>query len=365
MRLRDAGRFIFRILDLAHSRAAQRPPRSLMFLILIVTHRCNCRCRICDIWKTPEDRLTQELSTGEWMRVIQQASDLNTLAVSITGGEPLLRPDIFDLLGAIREHGMRSHVCSNGTLLTEEAVQRLDEAGLSSISLSLDGPRAELHDAQRGVACFDALVAGVQRLHKRAPHIRIGFNYVLNAQNFRLARMGVELAQDLGASSIRFAPIHTNLQHRSKPAESFEGVQIDASQLDELRRELRELSEFAATGRIHRNSRLFLEWIPASCTRRVPLNCYAGYASCVVDPLGNVAPCPDIATSLNVQERPLTEIWRSEAFHEMRRQVSKCSTRCWDSTYGELALRFTVRSFLRDPLQVFREVGFYLGGKTR
>ena len=363
MQLINAAKYAMRALDLVQARAARRAPRSLMFLILIVTHRCNCKCRICDIWKTAEDQLDRELPTADWLRVIEQAAEINTLGISITGGEPLLRPDIFELLRCIRDRGMHSHLCSNGLLLTDETVDRLADVGLSSVSFSLDGPNPELHNFQRGVDCFDALIAGVERLRARAPRIRVGFNYVLNAHNFRHAGRAVEMARDLGAFSIRFAPIHTNLQHRAKPLDSFEDLRIEESQSEELRRELRGLADFLAKCPMHRNSRMFLEWIPASCRGRVPIECYAGYASCVIDPLGNVSPCPDIPSPLNVREMALPQIWRSRRFHQLRGEVSRCDTPCWDSTYGELALRFTLRSFLRDPVQVFRELAFYLGGK--
>ena len=62
-----------------------------------------------------------------------------------------------------------------------------------------------------------------------------------------------------------------------------------------------------------------------------------------------------------MRDRSLADIWRAPEFQRLRRRVRHCDVPCWDSTYGELALRFTVRSFLRDPLLALSEAGFYLG----
>lgn len=306
----------------------------------------------------------RELPTETWLRVIGAARRLNTLAISFTGGEPLLRPDVYELVRRCRELGMQSHLCSNAILLDEEAARRLAQAGLTSISLSLDGPTAELHNLQRGRDCFNGMVEAARTLRRVAPGIRMGFNYVLNKHNYRHTREAVRLARELGASGIRFAPIHTNLDHRGQPLAPLREMRLDASAMRRLKRELAELGRMAASETMHRNSRLFLDLTPTAMCRRVPFNCFAGYASCAVDPYGYVAPCPDIDSELNVRDRPLDAIWFSPEFSRLRRGVRRCRTACWDSTYGEMALRFTVRSFLRDPLLVLKEAAFYLGGRS-
>ena len=361
-RLRSAADFGARALDAYFAQRQGRSPRRLTFLIVSLTHRCNCRCRICGLWRTPASDARRELSTEGWLRVLDGAKELGTLAISITGGEPLLRGDLFPILQRAHDLGMKTHVCSNGLLLNKDSVRRLAEAGLSSLSLSMDGPSAERHNLQRGVNCFGRMVEGVRTMRRMAPWIRIGFNYVLNVHNYRLMREAVRLAADLGASGIRFAPIHTNLEQRLRPSTSWAGMQLDEKAMRGLKRELVRLQPVMAREMRHRNSRLFLDLTPTAMRRRTPFDCMAGYLSCCVSPDGIVAPCPDLDSTLSVRENALHDIWRGREFNRMRRRVRACCAQCWDSTYSEVALRFTARSFLRDPLCAVREAAFYLGG---
>ena len=145
-------------------RALYRAPelRRLFFELTLV---CNERCFHCGSSCT--QARGDELSREEWLRVIDQVkADFGTkrMQLCITGGEPLLRRDFFDIMGYAHEQGFRWGMTSNATLITPEVAQRLAEVGMGTISVSIDGLR-ETHDRQRGLpGGYDRAMAGIQNL---------------------------------------------------------------------------------------------------------------------------------------------------------------------------------------------------------
>ncbi|HWR37520.1 MAG TPA: TIGR04053 family radical SAM/SPASM domain-containing protein [Clostridia bacterium] len=115
------------------------------------TQACDLACLHCRACAQPL-RNALELSTVEAKRLIDEIAEMQAPVFVMTGGDPLKRPDIFDLVRYGAEHGVRTSLTPSATpLLTREAIVQLKEAGLSRLAVSLDGPRAEIHDAFRRV----------------------------------------------------------------------------------------------------------------------------------------------------------------------------------------------------------------------
>ena len=349
------------VADVALGRWLVRPPRTMPFLVCLLTYRCNMRCRMCDCWRTPRRRAEEELTTAEWKAVIDQGVALRTWAASFTGGETLLRDDLEELVRHARQRGLRTHLCTNGLLLTAERARSLACAGLGSVNVSLDSPRPEVHDALRGRQVFQTILANVRTFRSVAPGVRLGISCVVTRENYRGLADIVDLSASLGARSVRFAPIHTNLLHHRMEPSSFGDLPLRPEDLREVRREVRRaLAAFRRTG-LHRGSRPFLQGIGRIALGKRNTGCVAGFATACVDPYGWVSPCPDIEGTENVREKPLTEVWRSPRFQRLRWKVRNCRRPCWDTSYAELSLRFSMRSTLTDPVQFIGELNFYLG----
>lgn len=346
--------------DVVVSRWLLRPPRSMPFLVCLVTFRCNLRCRMCDFWRTPARRAEEELSTAEWLSVIDQGAELDTWVVSFTGGETLLRDDLEDLVHHAHRRGLGTHLCTNGLLLTPERARSLAAAGLGSVNVSLDSADPATHNYLRGRDVFEQVVSNVRAFRAAAPGVRLGLSCLITRHNYRgLARM-VDFARSLGAQSLRFAPIHTNLLHHRMDPASFGDLPLRPEDLKAVRQEIRRAAiAFERTG-LHRGSRPFLRGIGRIAQGRRNTGCVAGFATACVDPYGFVAPCPDIEGVENVREKPLTDIWRSRSFQRLRRRVINCRRPCWDTSYAELSLRFRMHSTLADPHQLLGELNFYL-----
>jgi radical SAM protein len=117
-----------------------------------VTQACDLACVHCRASAQP-DRHPMELSTEEGKRLIDQIAALRVPVFVLTGGDPIKRPDLFELIGHARQAGVRVSLTPSATpLLTKEIIVRLKECGLARLAVSMDGARAETHDAFRGMA---------------------------------------------------------------------------------------------------------------------------------------------------------------------------------------------------------------------
>jgi radical SAM protein len=155
------------------------------------TIACNLACVHCraSAQTTPEP---DELTTEEVFDLIDQLAEFDRPIFVISGGEPLMRPDIFDIAAYGTKRGLRVAVSPNGTLLTQAVVRRLSEAGVKRISVSIDGSTAERHDAIRGVpGAFDSAMAGLAHCREA------GLGFQLNTTVMRQTRDDLPAVRDL------------------------------------------------------------------------------------------------------------------------------------------------------------------------
>lgn len=144
-----------------------------------VTLRCNQACRFCG---TRAGRPgPDELDTEAGLELIRQLADLGVREVSMHGGEAYLRQDLYELVRAIRAHGMAATLVTGGRGLSLEVARAMRDADITAVSVSLDGPRA-LHDALRGFAgSFDQAVLALEYLESVG--IAVGANTQVNREN--------------------------------------------------------------------------------------------------------------------------------------------------------------------------------------
>lgn len=136
-------------------------PGAPFLIVWDITTRCNLRCRHC--YSTAGRPSPKELTTEEAARVIDDLADMGVAAIAFSGGEPLLRPDFFDLVREARDRGIFPAVATNGTLITKEVARRLKEAGVGYVQISLDGASPATHDSFRGVeGAFERALEGIK-----------------------------------------------------------------------------------------------------------------------------------------------------------------------------------------------------------
>ncbi len=173
------------------------PPPRLVYWEL--TKRCNLRCAHCravpQTCPSPD-----ELSLAEGIRLIDAIRECGQPILVLTGGEPLLRPDLFDLATYGTWCGLTLALATNGTLVTREVARKVVDAGFKRVSISLDGPDADTHDRFRRVpGAFDAAVDGF--IHLKELGMSLQVNTTVTEHNRGQLVEIYELVRKLGADA--------------------------------------------------------------------------------------------------------------------------------------------------------------------
>jgi MoaA/NifB/PqqE/SkfB family radical SAM enzyme len=331
------------------SHAARRPLCGPILGTLVTNYTCNLHCSMCDISSRKgvlEDRGLRELSTSEMRGIIDGLASLGTLGVGFTGGEPLLRPDIYELLAHARSRGMITHLNSNGFLLGQKNAEEILAVGVDSLNISLDGARAATHDAIRGMeGCFSRAKEAVRLVDRKRQRgerkLRLKVVCVVQERNVEELPDLARLSAELGADCVEFVPrqpfAYGEVQSDTAAGEDF---------MERLGRALREIGHLRREGIAVENSKSMMKLLQRAFRNLPsPIPCYAGYNSLAVDCYGEVYPCLpwanwDRAVGHVTEEKELKEFWHSRAYQESRREVDSCR-RCSLNCQAELNLLFS------------------------
>lgn len=272
---------------------------SLPVLVLDVNSRCNCRCVMCDIWKNTD---SHQLSISDLRCHLQSIRDLKVRWVVLTGGEPLLNPEIAPILETLRALPIRITLLSTGLLL--ERYSTLIANTVDEVIVSLDGP-PEIHDRIRRVRnAFTMLQSGVQSLRTHRPDLEIGARATVQNANHEHLRGTTDTAQKLNLNWISFlaADLSSAAFNREIPwtAERRSEIALTKAETITLEREIellideRELE--IETGFIRESPaklRRLLSHFRAALGLETPVAplCNAPWVSAVMDARGSVRPC--------------------------------------------------------------------------
>lgn len=176
-----------------------------MWLVLELTYRCPLKCVWCNNPLDFDDYSKKELNTEEWKRVLREGRKLGALQLGFSGGEPMLRNDLEELVAEAEQLGYYTNLITSGIGLTPERLQALKKAGLKQIQLSLQSASRNLTDELVGARAHD-LKINVARMIKAE-----GFPMVLNVpvfrQNIDQVQEILDLAEDVGVDYLEFANI--------------------------------------------------------------------------------------------------------------------------------------------------------------
>jgi Fe-coproporphyrin III synthase len=262
-------------------------------ILLIDAHsRCNCRCVMCDIWKTGEHR---EFTLAQLEAQMEAIERLQVGWVVFTGGEPLMHSDLFALTRLLRDHGIRVTILSTG-LLFERFAREIVEHTDSAI-VSLDGP-PEIHDRIRRVpGAFERMAQGVRAIHTQHPQFEIAARCTVQKTNHAALVDTAAAARRIGLASISFLPadLTSTAFNRAEPwnAARQAEVALDAGEIAVLERQVAQLKgdPFVIDSprhleRIVRHFRAQLGLEPFEAPR-----CNAPWVSAVMGIDGSVRPC--------------------------------------------------------------------------
>jgi mycofactocin radical SAM maturase len=278
-----------------------------------LTYGCNLACVHC--LSSSGRRDPRELSTGEARAVIDEMAALQVFYVNIGGGEPMIRPDFFELIGYATGHGVGVKFSTNGTRLTPDAARRLAAMDYVDVQISVDGAEAAVNDAVRGTGSYAAARRAMDNL-AGAGFGSFKISVVVTRHNVSQLDAFAELAGGYGAE-LRL----TRLRPSGRGADSWAGLHPTQDQQRTLYDWLRERPG-VLTGDSFFHLSALGEPLPG-------LNlCGAGRVVCLIDPVGDVYACPfvlhDQFRAGSVRDRGgFTAVWReSELFTELRSPTS-------------------------------------------
>ncbi|HXM97533.1 MAG TPA: pyrroloquinoline quinone biosynthesis protein PqqE [Candidatus Dormibacteraeota bacterium] len=281
-------------------------------LVAELTHRCPLHCVYCSNPLELSQR-ANELSTEVWSRVFREAAQAGVLQADFTGGEPLARPDLTELIRAARATGLYVNLITSGLPMDEARLASLVAAGLDHLQLSFQGAHEEIAAEISGTKSHaqKLRVLGWMKQHR----VALTLNFVIHRRNLDQLDEMLALAESSGAGRVEFA----NVQYYGWAFANRENLLPTREQLD---RSIEQLN--AAQERLR--GKLRVEFVVPDYYARFPKACMGGWGRklMLITPEGDALPChaakiiPGL-TFDNVKDCGLREIWdSSEAFQKFR-----------------------------------------------
>jgi pyrroloquinoline quinone biosynthesis protein E len=281
-------------------------------LIAELTHRCPLHCVYCSNPLELTNR-AEELPTETWSRVFQQAAQLGVLQADFTGGEPLTRPDILDLIRSARAAGLYVNLITSGMPLDEARLTQLVGAGLDHLQLSFQAAREATAQEISNTKPQAQKLRVLEWLKK--VRVAVTLNFVIHRRNIDQIEEMLQIAESSSATRIEFA----NVQYYGWALVNRDSLLPTKSQLDRSL-EVIKSAEARLRGKIR------IESVVPDYYAKYPKPCMGGWGRklMLITPNGDALPChaakiiPDLNFD-NVQKSSLRDIWEtSEAFQRFR-----------------------------------------------
>ncbi|MCW4002523.1 MAG: radical SAM protein [Candidatus Bathyarchaeota archaeon] len=301
-------------LKLAYSPQAQKAERfAPLIMSWNVTRECNMKCSHCYINAT-EKKLDDELTTKEAKALMDQIYQVSRPLLVLSGGEPMLRSDVFELIQYGASKGLKIGLGSNGSLIDDVAARKLKAAGITTVSISLDSHIPEQHDEFRGVAgAWEKAVNACKAL--RNNNVLVQVNTTLTQQNYNQIDDIMSLAESIGVENFHlFFLVPTGRGSKIadiSPQKYEDMITKTFAKVHKHRLNVRP-SCAPQFMRIAQGMGLDMrQWIRG---------CIAGLHYCRIYPNGDVTPCPYLPIKLgNVKETSFKDIWfNSKVFKDLR-----------------------------------------------
>ncbi len=290
----------------------------LPLLIFFPTARCNSRCISCDWWRADG---ASDLSLKEIGALARQLPALGVRVVLFSGGEPLLRREVYDIADLIRERACKLHLLTSGLFLERDA-EKIG-ARFENITISLDAHERALYREIRGVDGLELIERGVQKLKALAPRLPIRARSTLHRHNFRELPNLIDKARAMRLDQISFlaADVTSEAFGRARSESSTRGLLLDQAEVEEFSR----LVEATIESHPHDFETRLVAESPEKL-RRLPryyaaqlglgdfpaVSCNAPWVSAVIEADGAVRPCYFHPVVGNIRNKSLSQILRDE-----------------------------------------------------
>lgn len=356
-----------------HSEAAGATLQANLRLVAWeLTRCCNLACIHCRA-AAQDSPYEGELTLAECMRVMDEIAETASPIIILTGGEPLLRPDVFELAGYGNGLGFRMTMATNGTLLTPQIVRRIIDSGIQRISISLDGATAQSHDAFRKVpGAFEGALRGLALAREAKLDFQINTTIThVNIDEFPKIH---ELAVSLGAVAhhiFMLVPMGRgkNLAREAISAEKYEEtlhwfydqkdkapLQLKATCAPHYYRIIRQRAK--SEGR-----EINFETFGLDAVTR---GCLGGSGFVFISHLGRVQPCGYLEVDCgDLREKSFGEIWRNSPVFQDLRDLKRYEGKCGKCEYIRVCGGCRARAYeaagsylAEEPLCIYKPKAF-------
>ncbi|PIX85851.1 MAG: radical SAM/SPASM domain-containing protein, partial [Nitrospirae bacterium CG_4_10_14_3_um_filter_53_41] len=292
------------------------------------TQRCNLRCVHCRC-SSDMEASEGDFTTEEAKKLIDDIVEFCSPVLVLSGGEPLLRRDIFEIARYGTDKGLRMCMATNGTLIDDTVCEKIKSSGIRIVSLSLDGSKAEIHDNFRNCpGAFDGILRGAEMLKKH------GIEFIINSSFTKRNQHDIanvfRLAKELGATAwYMFMIVPTGrgetIMSELISKEDYEEIlkwhyEQEKLEKDILMRPTCAPHYYRLVPQLAKKDGSRFERRTLKFSTGGAKGCIAAQSICLIDCFGNVKPCSYFHRSAgNVKTRKFREIWEnSELFKDLR-----------------------------------------------
>lgn len=300
-----------------------------------VTRSCNLNCIHCRAAANCGP-YPGELSTQKCFQLIDEIAAMSSPVIILTGGEPLLRPDIFEIASYGTNKGLRMVMATNGTLVDDSTAKKMIKSGIKRVSISLDGKDAQSHDAFRGeIGAFTGALNGIEALKSAGMEFQI--NTTVTTANLKQIKDILELAKKLGAAAHHIFLLVPTGRGREMADQAITAADYEETLMWFYQESLSCEIQLKATCAPHYFRIMHQNKVKSAEPKKKAgghfhestRGCLGGISFCFISHVGQVQPCGYLELNCgNVQKQSFADIWKnSEVFGNLR-DYSKYGGKC-------------------------------------
>ncbi len=324
------------------------PAKPVNFSVTL-TNRCNCRCTMCHYYKKQEKDL-------DYQQIEHALGDIRQwlgypFFINITGGEALVYKDIYRLLDFCRNNSIYPTIITNGLLLNTRNCDKLIEAGLEYLNISIDSLKPDIHDELRGVpGLLKKALAGVEYLQENG--VRVGVITVISNYNVEeLASLTTELFNHHKIARLSFQPIRPTFGSDTGLSELCHSKLWinDMSKLTAAINDLIDLKKHYTILNSEKDFQNYLRYFnEPDAEHGSSVNCKVGTNNYMIDIKGDISFCTPLKPIGKISNKTYSasKIWNSKEAKERRLQTIRCRSICTSRCYRSDSLRQKINHFL-------------------
>ncbi len=334
-------------------------------IYVMINNVCNLRCLYCDIWKCKGEH---DLTTGQWIQAFDELlSWTRHPKLNISGGEPFVRKDIFEILEYVVKKGAIVGVVTNGWALKPEMAQRVVALGLSNLNISIDSLDPEVCDMMRGreghtKSTIETILRVMEEIKRQQSSMKVYLKVVVSGSNATSLVDIVHFAQEHGISGVMFQPLEAVFSrevdygtqwHKNTPL-----WPQDVSEIEKATNDLIALKKDGAP--IANPISHMLAWpeyfkdpiagvqgqVGGDNLQQKKIPCRIGHTHLYINSDGTVKLCWSFPSIGNVLHDSVKKKWTGEQAKDLRESIARCTAPCTKTCLLDRGLSETVKSFV-------------------